>query len=256
MRARDLEHEGGGLLRWMIGLLGVVIICAIIFLFIYFGCGLKTVEVTGNEIHTNEEIKEIILNDDYSWNSVYVFLKYKFKKPKTLPFVDTMEIQIKSPSKIQIHVYEKNMIGYLYVNATGQYAYIDKDGIVEELSTRIVDNVVELNGLEVKDVKLYETLKTENPATFKNLLALTNTLEKYKRLPKKVSVFSGMLFTLYYGDITVNFGSATNLNEKMVRMDKILPQLEGMKGTLHMEDWRNEDSDITFQKEKSKQKKG
>ncbi|SFP97344.1 cell division protein FtsQ [Lachnospiraceae bacterium XBB1006] len=256
MKARSQEYEGSNVLRWMIGLLGLVIVCAIAFLIIYFGCSLKTVEVTGNEIHTNEEIKEIILNDDYSWNSVYVFFKYKFKKPKTLPFVDTMDIQLKSPTKIQIHVYEKNMIGYLYVQSTGQYAYIDKDGIVEELSTRIVDHVVEIDGLQVKDVKLYETLRVENPATFKHLLSLTNTLEKYHRLPAKLGVQTGNAFTLYYGDITVNFGDASNLNEKMVRMDQILPQLEGMKGTLHMEEWRNEDSDITFQKEKSKQKKG
>lgn len=255
MRNELEEKEGSGVLRWFTGILGVAIVAAIVFFFIYFGCRIKQVQVDGNEIHTDDEIRQVVLNDKYSWNSVYVFLKYKFRKPKTLPFVDTMEISWKGPGKIKIHVYEKNMVGYLYVDSTGQFAYIDKDGIVEELSTRVIEGVVEIEGLDVKEVKLYEALKTENRATFKNLLSLTNILEKYELIPQKVVVSEGMSFALVYEDITVNLGRATDLNEKMVRLKKIMPELTGLKGTLHMEDWTNDDSDITFQKEKSKQKK-
>lgn len=250
MRNKYEEKDGSRLLQWLTGILGVAIFLAILFLVIYFGCRIKKIQIEGNEIHTDEEIKQVVFNDKYSWNSVYVFLKYKWKKPKTLPFVDTMEIQWKGPGSVKVHVYEKNMVGYLYVDSTGQFAYIDKDGIVEELSTRIIEGVVELQGLSVKDVKLYETLKTENGSTFKNLLSLTNTLEKYELMPQKIRVENGISFCLLYKDVTVNFGNATNLNEKLVRLKKIFPEIEGLKGTLHMEDWTNEESDITFRKEK------
>ncbi|MCR4956209.1 MAG: cell division protein FtsQ/DivIB [Lachnospiraceae bacterium] len=247
---QDSSNEGG-FLKVITVLLAVVIILAMGFLGVYFGCNIKKVTIKGNKLHDDEEIKQVVLNDNYSWNSVYVFLKYKFKKPETIAFVDTVEVSLKSPTAIEIRVYEKNMIGYVYVHSTAQYAYIDKDGIVEELSTEKIDNVVQIKGLEVKDVKPYETLNAESKSLFKDLLTLTNTLQKYELSPKRIRVLEDKTFSLSYDDgIKVKMGKATNLNEKAVRLKKIFPRLKGLKGTLHLEDWENESSDITFEKEK------
>ena len=184
--------------------------------------------------------------------SVYVYIKYKFCKPDTIPFVDTVEVTLVSPTEVKIEVYEKDVIGYLYVDATGQNAYIDRDGIVEELSTRIIDGAIEIKGLNVGEVTLYETLQTDNRNLFKNLLSLTNTLRKYHISPSVITVKDDSRFYLTCGDVKVNFGTATDLNDKIVRLEKILPQLEGMKGELHLEEWENENSDITFEKKSSK----
>ena len=51
---------------------------------------------------------------------------------------------------------------------------------------------------------------------------------------------------LSYGAIQVNLGSGTDLNEKILRMDQILPQLEGMSGMLHVETWSETNTDIYF----------
>ena len=58
----------------------------------------------------DETIENVVLNDKYSWNSLYVFAKYRFKKPESIPFVDTMDITLKSPHKLHIKVYEKGPI--------------------------------------------------------------------------------------------------------------------------------------------------
>ena len=50
----------------------------------------KQVEVKGNELYSDEQIEASILNDAYSWNSLYVYLKYKLSKTKEVPFVDSM----------------------------------------------------------------------------------------------------------------------------------------------------------------------
>lgn len=254
MKNREEEYQGSTFLRVITVILGIVIVIAVLFLGIYFGCDIKRVTIEGNELHDNQTIQDVILNDNYSWNSVYVFLKYKLKKPETIPFVDTVEVSLKSPTEIVLKVYEKDIIGFVYVASTGQNAYIDKDGIVEELSTRKIDDVIEVEGPNVSDVKQYKPLETDNESLYKNLLALTNTLEKYDLRPKKITVTDNRNFTLSYGKVKVSFGTATNLNEKIVRLEKILPQVEGLRGTLHMEEWTNEDSDITFRKEKRKEK--
>jgi len=36
------------------------------------------IEVEGNRLYDSEVIEKAVLNDDFSWNSLYVFVKYKF----------------------------------------------------------------------------------------------------------------------------------------------------------------------------------
>ena len=56
---------------------------------------------------TKKTIEDAVLNDKYSWNSLYVYLKYKVKDTKKLPFIDTMSISLDSPHTLHISVYEK-----------------------------------------------------------------------------------------------------------------------------------------------------
>ena len=41
----------------------------------------KEVRVQGNKLYSAEQIQELVLNDEYSWNSLYVVGKYNFKEP-------------------------------------------------------------------------------------------------------------------------------------------------------------------------------
>ena len=243
------------MLRLLTSLLGVIIVLIAIFLFVYFGCEIEKVTIKGNKLNEDAAIKNVLLDDEYSWNSVYVFLKYRLKKPETLPFIDSMEVSLTGPRSIEIRVYEKNMIGYLYVDSTGQYAYIDKDGIVEEVSTRVVEGIPEIKGLNVSEPVLFKVLPTDNNKVFKNLLALTLALSKYELMPKSISIVNVNSFSLQYDKITVLFGNAIKLNEKVARLQEILPKLDKMKGTLHLETWSNDESDIIFEKTTKKHKK-
>ena len=44
----------------------------------------KNVEVSGNLLYDDATIENTLLNDDKSWNSLYVFLKYKFFEPEKI----------------------------------------------------------------------------------------------------------------------------------------------------------------------------
>ena len=45
------------------------------------------------------------------------------------------------------------------------------------------------------------------------------------------------------------FGDTKQLNEKIVTLKQIMPHIKDQKGLLHMEDWKNKDSNITFEKQ-------
>ena len=185
-------------------------------------------------------------NELYSWNSLYVDLKYRFVDIGEVPFVDTMEVSLDNPHTVHIKVYEKGMLGYLYINSIGQNAYFDKDGFVVETSTEVIDGVPKITGISCEEVVLYEKLQLENSDILRDLLNLTQTLKKYNLLPDEIQYDSNMEPVLYYGTIQVKIGSEDNLSQKVVRLSIILPQLDGLSGTLHLETWTPETTDIIW----------
>lgn len=206
-------------------------------------------EITGNELYTDKQIRDGVLNDEHSWNSLYVFFKYKVKETKEIPFVDSMEISLKSPHTIKIHVYEKGVLGYVYVPSLGKNAYFDKDGFVVELSTDVIEGTTKISGLSVETAKLYEKLPIENQSILRTLLNVTQLLDKYELEPETIYVTPEGQVLLSYGKIQVNVGENEYLNEKIVRLQKIMPQLDGMEGTLHLETWTETSTDIYFKKD-------
>lgn len=235
--------------RRKIGLYILLILILLIAAGVFIVMNVFTVEnvvVEGNELYSSTQIENMVLNDEYSWNSLYVDLKYRFMDIGEVPFVDTMEVSLDNPHTVHIKVYEKGMLGYLYINSIGQNAYFDKDGFVVETSTEVIDGVPKITGISCEEVVLYEKLQLENSDILRDLLNLTQTLKKYNLLPDEIQYDSNMEPVLYYGTIQVKIGSEDNLSQKVVRLSIILPQLDGLSGTLHLETWTPETTDIIW----------
>ena len=206
------------------------------------------VEVEGNELYSDSQIEKMVLNDEYSWNSLYVYLKYRLVDIGDVPFVDAMEVTLKEPHTVRISVYEKGMLGYLYIDTIGQNAYFDKDGFVVETSSEIIEGIPKITGVSCNEVVLYEQLPLENPDVLRNLLTLTQTLKKYNLLPNEIHYDSNTEPILTYESIVVKVGAEENLSQKIIRLSYILPQLNGLAGTLHLENWAEDSTDIVFDK--------
>ena len=235
--------------RRKIGLYILLILILLVAAGVFIVMNVFTVEnvvVEGNELYSSTQIETMVLNDEYSWNSLYVDLKYRFVDIGEVPFVDTMEVSLDNPHTVHIKVYEKGMLGYLYINSIGQNAYFDKDGFVVETSTEVIDGVPKITGISCEEVVLYEKLQLENSDILRDLLNLTQTLKKYNLLPDEIQYDSNMEPVLYYGTIQVKIGSEDNLSQKVVRLSIILPQLDGLSGTLHLETWTPETTDIIW----------
>lgn len=251
---REIQRRKKKRRNWLIA------VCTI-FLLVMIGIVLVTkvytvehVQVVGNELYTDEQIEEIVLADEYSWSTLYVYLKYRFFRTQMLPFVDSLMVSIHpaSPHELQVEVYEKGILGYLYISSIDQNAYFDKDGFVVETSQKVIKDVPEIQGLTCDSVVLYEKLPLKEPTALKNLLALTQLLEKCEIPAKQIKYEeSAGTMTVQSNQITVNVGNADNLAHKIMRLKYILPNLEGKKGTLHLENWTSETTDIIFDPKKT-----
>ena len=225
-----------------------VLVLALIAVIVMKVFTIKKVVIKGNKHYQNEVIEDWILNDEYSWNTLYVYLKYRFQEPEVIPFIDTMEVTMKPPNTIEIQVYEKGMMGYVYLDTFGQNVYFDKDGFVVEMSSEVIKNIPKVSGLSVDSVVLYEKLPIKGKNVLKNLLSLTQMLKKYELVPDEIIYGKDKTFALKYGQIKVLLGSTEYLNDKIIRLSYIMPKLQGMKGTLHLESWTENTTDISFKK--------
>lgn len=235
--------------RRKIGLLVFLVLLLLIAIGTFIVINVFTVEhvvVEGNELYSPEQIQNMVLNDEYSWNSLYVDLKYRFLDVGDVPFVDTMEISLDDPHTVRISVYEKGILGSFYIDTLGQYAYFDKDGFVVETSSDVIKGVPKITGISCDTVVLYEKLPLENEAILNRLLSLTQILKKYDLSPENIHYDSAENPVLIYGSIEVVVGSDDYLTQKIARLSAILPQLSGLSGTLHLDTWTPDTTDIVF----------
>lgn len=231
-------------------LIGVLVFMVLIVIAVFVVLNVfvvKNVKVEGNKLYDEQLITDTVLNDEYSWNSLYVLLKYTFVDIKEVPFIDEMEVSLADPQTLRIKVYEKGMLGYLYISSIGENAYFDKDGFVVETSTRIIENVPKMEGISCDEVVLYEKLPIDNQK-LRDTLTLTQALKREGLEPDSIHFSLEKSPVLFYGETEVWLGSTELLTQKVTRLKEILPSIKDVAGVLHMEGWSEESSNIIFEK--------
>ena len=201
--------------------------------------------VTGNIHYSNEEIIGMVMDGPLSHNSLYLSFKYRDRSIEDIPFIEKMDVDIVSPDTIRINVYEKAVAGYIAY--LGRYMYFDRDGIIVESSFDRTEGVPEVMGLSFDYVVMHEKLPVENEAVFSEILDLTQLLDKYKLNADKIFFDSSYNVYLYFGEIEVSLGTEEFIDEKIIQLQYILPQLEGKKGILEMKDYDDSTRNVTFE---------
>ena len=174
-REKNKEKKGKGE-RWKLGLITAGILLAI-FLVLIAVFQVRDVEVTGNVLFTEEEVKDMIINDALTSNSLYLTWKYRNSKPDdSMPFFSAVDIVLLSPSSVRIQVYEKTQIGY--IQKDGQNVYFDKNGCVLQCTEEKKEGVPEITGIEIGTPVIYETIPIEDEKILKEMLDLAQMLNE------------------------------------------------------------------------------
>ena len=200
--------------------------------------------VEGNEKYTKDEIINLVMTDPLDKYSLLFKWRIEQNKFEEIPFVDELEITVESPKKVKIKVYEKTVVGY--VEHLGYYLYFDKDGTVVESSTEQLEGVPMVSGIPLDTIVLYKPLPVENDEIFKSLLNLTQLMEKYAVHPDNIKFNNDLEITLYFGEAKVLLGEKNPSDDKIFKLSKLLPELDGLEGTLHLENYDESMKNITF----------
>lgn len=211
---------------------------------IYYIFRVNTVEYVGNKHYTNEEMSERLFNGKTPNALLYQVFGVK---ETNIPFIQKVDVEIDWPDKMHITVYEKAIIGY--ISYMGCNMYFDKDGIIVESSTQEYEGVPEIMGLKFQSIVLDSKLDVGNDAVFQQILDLTQSFHKYELDVDSVYFNSSYEITLYMGDVKVLLGNDDGLTDKLYELKQMSSQFEGLKGTLHLEDYNGTDSSVIFKKE-------
>ncbi len=229
------------------GILTGILLLAVILL---LTMQISEIEVSGNKRYTKEQIIDMLFDGKWSRNAVYCYYENRFREHRVLPFIEEYKIEFKSPTKVEIVVFEKSVVGY--VSYMSSYMYFDKDGIVVESSNEQLPGVPWITGLEFGHIMLYEPLpvgKQEESETtaasgeeetegnepvrgqelldsrqiFEQILNLTQVLSVNEVQVDKIHYGSYGEVQLFIGDIVVVLGSGGNLNGKIAELRDIVP---------------------------------
>ena len=206
----------------------------------------RQVTVTGNAYYTKEEVVDLLLDEGSLQNTLLVYLRYKYQEHPEIPFIDDFEVTMDSWQSLKIRVYEKNMVGY--VRHLGQDVYFDKDGIVVESSTQELEGIPQISGVTFDSLAIHQPLSVEDPTIFDTILSITKLLTKYDLDPDEIRFGAGGELFLQLGDVKVALGTGENLDEKISRLKQLEGDLKDKSGTLHMENWSEENTDVPFEK--------
>ncbi len=228
----------------VIGVLAAIVLLAAVLL---LAVRITDIEVTGNRQYTKEQIIDLIFDGKWSRNSAYCYYENRFREHKSIPFIEEYKIEFRSPTKVEIVVFEKSVVGY--VSNMSSYMYFDKDGIVVESSSEQLPGVPWITGLEYGKILLYEPLEVKNDESgeiFGKILNLTQILSVNEVKVDKINFDSFGDAELFIGDITVELGGDENLDGKIAELRDILPELSGLSGTLYLDTYDEANSSPTY----------
>ena len=244
MRRRHVKKKIN--LKWII--IGIATLAVIFSVLLAAGIfRVDEVEVVGNSYYTEEEITNLVMGEHK--NSLYLVFLYDYLGGKEIPFVDSVEVSLVSSNHIKIRVYEKTIIGY--VEYMGSNLYFDKDGTVVESSEEVLEGVPCIKGLKFDTLALYQPLNVKNKDIFDILLSVTQMMKKYELEPDAITLKKeGTEIVLTFANVRINLGTGENMDVKAARIQSLLPDLEDKSGVLHMEEYTNESTNISFIKDK------
>ena len=193
----------------------------------------RTVNVYGNSRHAAEEISDGLLDGFLMKNTLYLQWKYRNGTiPDTLPFLDSIKVQMKSPFEVRVDVSERDPVAY--VNK-GSNAYFDENGLVLAITDEVYDGVPVVTGADVDTPVLYQKLPVISSAQLRTILSVTQLL-KYQELEAKEIRFdeSGDI-TVYIGKVEAMLGQDEYMEEKIANLRAILKKMGNESGRRRMQ---------------------
>lgn len=236
-RNRRMRRAGLGLL----GILVLLIALCLIF------CRVQKLDIRGNHRVSDEEIRTLINWDSYNGNTLLLWLMNRRVDVSGTELLAGIKVSIAGPQTVRVEVNEQTLVGCIEIG--GQYFYVNENGMVVLTGTDKLDQVPVLVGLEVEKAEQGDYLKTASQETLDDMLHIADSLEDYEVYVESVEQMDGSQYFAQMGKIKILLGRDIYMDEKISELRDLLPELETLSGTLHLEDYDSTKDSIIFTKD-------
>lgn len=246
MRNSTYRHAGRKKKKTHTGAIILLLLAlgALLWFWVFFR--IQDVKVVGSTHYSEEQIRNIVLRGPLAENSVLAPLLCSRDRTEEISFIDAVEVSYMGPHEVLISVKEKQSIGCVrYLDC---YVYFDHEGIVTESSVERNKDVPYFEGMEPDSVCIDQPLPAKDQHFLETAASLFQIFQTGVKVPDRIQMEDRSMIVLIYGEIQVRLGKDKYLDDKMARMEAILPILEGQKGTLHLESVTSEKKTITFER--------
>lgn len=216
---------------------------------VYFSTfDLKEIQVSGCETVDEQTIINAIESNKYAKNTIILYAMNKIDPIDDIPFVNKIEIEFIDKNTILVTVYEKSLAGC--VEYMDGFVYFDKDGIILDSSSKKIEDVPCINGLQFNQWEIGQRLPIEDESKFQSILTITQLIDKYELSIDGIKFTAENEIILIHEAITIELGKGEYLPIQMMNLGSILEGLEGLEGTLYMKDFDSDDATASFSKKK------
>ena len=215
---------------WMVLIVTVGLILAVV-----FGCRIKTIRITGNERVSDETIQTLIQYDKCQNNSLLLWLLNRKTDISSEPLLNSIHVQLRNPQTIVVQVNEEKLSGY--VQSEDEYIYVNDSGKIVLKQTEKLQDVLLLSGITADTAEVGEQLVSDDTGVFADFLDIAAILRSEAITADSLGKFKVLL------------GKDIYMEEKISELNDLLSKLEGLSGTLHLEEYDSTKDSIIFTKD-------
>ena len=206
---------------------------------------IQSIDIKGNERYASEQIRDDLIYDFKTRNTLFFSWKYRSKGPADdAPYLASVQATMLTPTSIRLDVAENQLVGR--VQYQEKNVYYDNTGVVQEISDTVYEGIPLVTGIEIEEPQLYQKLTMDNTSTLRTMLNIAQLLIQSNLIPDSVKFSDNGNMRMRLGSATVKLGQDEYLEEKIANLVTIYPQIAGQEGTLNMEGFTGKNEAITF----------
>lgn len=189
--------------------------------------------VSGNEEFSAQEIITGIFPGEKPPGTVEVFLKGLFGRQTEVPFLESYEITFQDWNTVTIEVQEHQIVGCL--DYAGRYLYFSRTGALLKQTEEKKENIPVYLGILPKTIQKYRQIETDREDIFIKINQIAQLLKQYDLQIERVGIALDDQITMYFGNVKVELGDFTCIEEKVSELYGMYEQLKSMDGTLYLD---------------------
>lgn len=226
-------------------ILSLLLIAAVLIgLFVF---RVQNLQIEGNRRVSDEEVRTLIHWESSRGNTLLLWLLNRRVDVSDNELLNGISVDIIDPRTVRVRVEEQTLVGCIQIGS--QYYYVNRHGMIIISQTDKLTEVPLIEGVDVAQAEAGAYVQTDNQSVLDDMLDIADALDRYEIHADKVSEAENGGFMVEMDKIRVMLGYDIYMEEKISELKALLPELQGMSGVLHLEEYDSTKDSIIFTKD-------